>query len=75
MKRPFISLAILLVLHEVGLRLMAHARLMECLLCPGESLLPLLGALCFLVLRLVLVFLGPGLALLAAWRWWTQRER
>jgi hypothetical protein len=62
------AVGLLAVGHFVGIRLMAQWRVMESLMCPGaEAASPYLElALAFVALRLAALFLGPGLAIVAA---------
>jgi hypothetical protein len=64
----WLGLSVLLVVsHEIALRALDHARVMEQLLSPvgAPSPLALLGALAFVFLRLAVVWLVPGLLVMA----------
>lgn len=65
MKRPLAVLLVLVVAHVAGIHAMARWRLMESLLAPNARL-PVAAAIGFLLARFALVFLGPGLVILAA---------
>jgi hypothetical protein len=55
----------LVVSHEIALRALDHARVMEQLLSPRGAPSMLAGALAFVFLRLVVVWIVPGLLVLA----------
>jgi hypothetical protein len=67
-RKLLLRLVILLLANAIGIRLMAHGRVMESLL-GGDSYGAVAAALGFLLARFALVFLGPGMLLLAVWRW------
>ena len=73
-------LAFLAAAHTVGIRLMAHYRVMEQFLSAGadKSLWGILGAGAFFGVRLVLLLCGPGLLLRTIYLWtryWIARRQ
>jgi hypothetical protein len=74
LRRILVEFAVLVVLHEVALRALASARLMEHLLSPGRSSTwALVATMMFLLLRMFLLVLGPGWLLTRVWLWATRR--
>ncbi len=67
-RRILVEAAVLVLLHEVAIRLLAHARLMEHLLSPGsQSRWAVLATVMFLLLRMFLLVLAPGWVLARLW--------
>ncbi len=67
-RRILVEAAILGLLHEAAIRLLAHARLMEHLLSPGsQSLWAVVATAMFLLLRMFLLVLAPGWVLARLW--------
>ena len=74
-RKVFACLAVFLILHYVGIRLMARYGLMERILAnDGSSLAALAGALFFLLVRFALLFAGPGLLLWGTWLAWRESK-
>ncbi len=64
MRRILVALFVLALVHELLARWLDGAELIERLLAPGPgAVIAIPAALVFYVLRLGLVFLGPGIAL------------
>lgn len=71
-----IALIAILIFHEVGLVVMAKARIMESVLAPNESggVWPIMVAAGFVMIRLLTFFVAPGALLFLGLQWRCRRS-
>lgn len=76
LKRIFIEVSVLVVVHAVLLNVLARARLLEHLLAPGsQSYWAIAATVAFLLPRIFLYLAGPGWLACRLWLRYTKTDR